>query len=357
MLHQIAQPEHPLQQPFTFSKTLLRWFDANGRHDLPWQHPRTPYFVWLAEIMLQQTQVVTVKAYFRRFVERFPTLKTLAQAPLDDVLTLWAGLGYYSRARNLHACAQICVAQFGGELPNDLTQLESLPGIGRSTAAAILSQAFGTPAAILDGNVKRLLCRLFGIYGAPSESAVVKKLWQLAQQLLPEQRAADYTQALMDFGATLCRVRNPLCASCPFSEHCVALARGETQVLPHRKKKPKNPTRRLFWLIVRERQSGAFLLQRRPELGIWGGLYGLPEAADAADFLEQSLPLKQLELTTQLPEISHAFSHFTLVAIPVIAEALPVSGVAEANWHWVAPDQLDTFALPAPINKLLTGIK
>lgn len=356
MPHQNARAEHALLRPLAFAETLLRWFDLNGRHDLPWQHPRSPYFVWLAEIMLQQTQVITVKAYFKRFVERFPTLASLAQAPLDDVLALWAGLGYYSRARNLHACAQRCALHFGSELPRDIAQLISLPGIGRSTAAAILSQAYGLPAAILDGNVKRVLCRVFGIYGVPSESAVEKKLWQLAQALLPVSRAADYTQALMDFGATQCRARNPLCHSCPFAGHCVALASGVTESLPNRKIKRKNPTRRLHWLIARERQSGAILLQKRPEIGIWGGLYSFPEATDAADFLAQQLPLMQLDLQTILPEITHVFSHFTLKATPVLAFAGERLGVAEANWLWLMPEQLGTIGLPAPVLQLLAGL-
>ena len=339
-----------------FADTLLQWFEKNGRHDLPWQHPRTPYFVWLAEIMLQQTQVITVKAYFQRFIARFPTLSALARAPQDDVLALWAGLGYYSRARNLHACAKTCVEKFNGELPAELDQLVSLPGIGRSTAAAILSQAYAVPAAILDGNVKRVLCRLFGIFGVPSESAVEKSLWQLAEQLLPSERAADYTQALMDFGATRCRVRKPLCEGCPFAPSCVALATAEIENLPRRKSKAKNPIRQQHWLIVRERFSGAILLQKRPELGIWGGLYSFPEASDAADFLDQRLPLKQLNLQAELPEITHVFSHFTLKARPVLATASAALGVAESGWLWATPQARQNLGLPAPVAKLFAQL-
>lgn len=356
MAAQTELAPHPLLAQFAFSERLLAWFETNGRHDLPWQHPRSPYFVWLAEIMLQQTQVATVQGYFKRFVERFPSLQSLAQAPLDEVLALWAGLGYYSRARNLHACARACVESFAGALPNNLDQLVALPGIGRSTAAAILSQAFNIPAAILDGNVKRVLCRIFGITGIPSERLVEKALWQLAEQLLPNSRAADYTQALMDFGATFCRVRKPLCAQCPFRTHCVALARGEPESLPTRKTKAKNAVRYQHWLIVRERSSGAILLQRRAELGIWGGLYSLPEAVDAADFLSQSLPLKRLSLETQLPEITHIFSHFTLKATPILARADECVGIAEGNWLWQMPEAMPALGLPAPVAKLLLGL-
>lgn len=356
MQPQTEPTQHALQRPDRFAQLLLRWFDAHGRHDLPWQHPRSPYLVWLAEIMLQQTQVATVKDYFRRFTARFPTLLSLAQAPLDEVLALWAGLGYYSRARNLHACAKRCVQEFAGELPADLTQLASLPGIGRSTAAAILSQAYGVPAAILDGNVKRVLCRIFGIYGLPSEAATERQLWHLAQALLPKVRAADYTQALMDFGATHCRARKPECANCPFGEHCIAFARDEIATLPRRKTPLMRPTRRQHWLLIREHSSGAYLLQRRPELGIWGGLYSFPEADTASEFHRQALPVNDLKLGHELAEISHVFSHFTLIAVPVLASATERSRVAEANWLWLKPEQWQNVGMPAPVAKLFATL-
>ena len=215
-----------------FSTRLLNWFDAHGRHDLPWQHPRTPYRVWLSEIMLQQTQVTVVAPYFERFVAALPDLAALAMASQDEVLALWSGLGYYTRARNLHAAARICVEIHGSELPRDIGALRALPGIGRSTAGAILAQAWGERAAILDGNVKRVLCRVHGIEGWPGMAAIERKLWSIAESLLPDSRLADYTQAQMDFGATLCSRADPACVVCPIQHDCIAFHEGRTAELP-----------------------------------------------------------------------------------------------------------------------------
>jgi A/G-specific adenine glycosylase len=350
----------------TFTDALLCWFDQHGRHDLPWQHPRSPYFVWLSEIMLQQTQVATVKAYFVRFIARFPTLAALAQAQLDDLLALWAGLGYYSRARNLHACAQRCVSEHGGELPNDLSRLMALPGIGRSTAAAILSQAFNQRAAILDGNVKRVLARQVALLSHPGTRAGELLLWQQADARLPplqdvedtkasQTRFANYTQALMDLGALICTPRKPRCGICPVSHTCQAHLQNLAHELPVKKARQLKPTRHITWLIARN-ALGQVLMLRRPELGIWGGLYALPEAEDAADFLAQNLPLQGLELQASLPAIKHVFTHFTLFATPVLGAARADVGVADAGFVWVDREQASHLGMPAPIKALVGSV-
>ena len=338
-----------------FSERLLAWFDQHGRHDLPWQHPRSPYFVWLSEVMLQQTQVATVKAYFTRFVARFPTLPDLAAASLDEVLSLWAGLGYYSRARNLHACAKLCMMNHAGTLPAEQAQLQALPGIGRSTAAAILAQAFAQKAAILDGNVKRVLARVTATREWPSLPQVERALWHEAELRLPDARFADYTQALMDLGATVCIVRAPKCPSCPVSAGCAALSQTLTCSIPAKRPKKIRPTRRSNWLVVADAQNRV-LLMRRPELGIWGGLYCLPEATDAADFFTQALPLENLVLHTPLPEIKHAFTHFSLIATPVRAFAHAAVGLGEPGFIWVNQETMQKIGLPSPVRRLLEQI-
>ena len=263
----------------SFASRLVSWFDSSGRHDLPWQHPRSPYRVWLSEIMLQQTQVQTVIPYFERFVAALPDLPSLAAAEPDDVIALWAGLGYYARARNLHKAAQVCVERHDGELPRDFDALAALPGIGRSTAGAILSQAHGLRYAILDGNVKRTLCRFHGIDGWPGSSAVEKKLWELAEAHLPEERLVDYSQAIMDFGATLCTRSDPSCVLCPLQVDCVALQEGRVEQLPESKPGKPLPERRTMMLVLRDLE-GRVLLARRPASGVWSGMWSLPEVAD-----------------------------------------------------------------------------
>ena len=263
----------------TFADALLRWFDRDGRHDLPWQHPRTPYRTWVAEIMLQQTQVQTVIPYYARFLEALPTLPALAAADADRVLALWSGLGYYARARNLHRAAQVCVAEHGGELPVDFDALAALPGIGRSTAGAILAQAHGARFAILDGNVKRTLARVHGIDGWPGSSAVEKRLWAIAEASLPDARLADYTQAIMDFGATLCTRHDPGCLLCPLQDGCVARREGRVDQLPQARPGKPLPERRTLMLLLRD-DAGQVLLARRPPTGVWAGLWSLPETDD-----------------------------------------------------------------------------
>ena len=346
----------------TVAARLLQWFDREGRHDLPWQHPRSPYRVWLSEVMLQQTQVQVVVPYFERFVARFPTLASLAVAALDDVLAQWSGLGYYARARNLHAAARLCVEHHGGELPRDQAELVALPGIGRSTAGAILAQAWGDRAPILDGNVRRVLARLHGVDGWPGAPAVEKQLWALAEAQLPDARLADYTQAQMDFGATLCTRHDPACTRCPLQDRCIAFRDGRVAELPTPKPGKPLPERQsiVLWL---EDALGRVLLQRRPPTGVWAALWSLPEAPDqaqarawfeasvgaAADFdaAEPSLP------------VAHGFSHFRLQLHPLRWRAVVPRDRVRDNadtsneLRWVPRDALGTLGIPAPIRRLI----
>ena len=340
----------------SFASRLLAWFDQSGRHDLPWQHPRVPYRVWLAEIMLQQTQVKTATPYFERFVAAFPTLPALASASLDEVLAQWSGLGYYARARNLHATARLCVELHDGELPRDYDALVALPGIGRSTAGAILAQAWGDRHAILDGNVKRVLTRYHGIPGWPNTPAVEKQLWELARQHLPTQRMADYTQAQMDFGATLCTRQNPACMLCVLKEDCVALRDGRVEELPTPRPGKPLPERSALMLLL-ENDSGEILLQRRPPVGIWASLWSLPEADDheqARQWFSTHLH-GDYDHAEPLAEILHSFSHYRLRMQPLLWRALAAQERVRENddLRWVARGDLVSLGLPAPIRKLL----
>lgn len=321
----------------TVSAKLLRWYDRHGRHDLPWQHPRTAYRVWLAEVMLQQTQVATVIPYYRRFLTRFPTLTALARAPQDDVLASWAGLGYYSRARNLHRAAQLIVSEHGGRFPNTFEAVAALPGIGRSTAGAILAQAFGQRQAILDGNVRRVLARWAAIPGWPGAPAAQKKLWTLAESLLPQTRLADYTQALMDLGATLCTTRHPRCGDCPLAGDCKALHLDRVADFPAAKPRKARPHRRTHLLLI-ENSRGEFLLERRPAPGIWGGLWCPP------------LSTKSVAGGQRLPIIHHSFSHYDLDLTPLRLRRRAKPGPQQ---RWATLNQALALGLPAPIKKLL----
>ena len=339
-----------------FAPTLLAWFDRHGRHDLPWQHPRTPYRVWLSEIMLQQTQVAVVVPYFARFVDALSDVPALARASQDEVLALWSGLGYYARARNLHAAARRCMDLHGGDLPRDLDALQALPGIGRSTAGAILSQAWGDRAAILDGNVKRVLARLFGIEGWPGLPKVEKQLWTIAARLLPESRLADYTQAQMDFGATLCTRADPACAACPLREACVAHREGRTAELPHPKPGKPLPEREARMLLV-EDDRGRVLLQRRPPTGVWAALWSLPEHADAAasrDWFDQHLA-GDFARAEVLAPVLHGFTHYRLRILPMrVAGVRPRDAVGDnPGLRWASRAELQAIGLPAPVRRLL----
>ena len=341
-----------------FVARLLHWFDDHGRHDLPWQHPRSPYRVWLSEIMLQQTQVATVIPYFQRFLQHFPTLPDLAAASNDAVMAQWAGLGYYARARNLHAAAKRCVELHDGDLPRDFDALHALPGIGRSTAGAILSQAWNDPFAILDGNVKRVLSRYHGIDGFPGLPAIEKQLWSIAEAhvaQVPAGRMADYTQAQMDLGATVCSRAKPACVICPLQDACVARREGRTAELPTPKPSRTLPEREAVALLLRDAQQRV-LLQKRPDTGILAQLWTLPQA-DAGSVLQDWFDAHvegSLEDAEELPVLQHTFSHYKL-HLQVLSRQVHGLRVEEPTLRWVANDELPALGLPAPIRKLLDG--
>ncbi|UYK79439.1 A/G-specific adenine glycosylase [Xanthomonas sacchari] len=352
-----------MRQPDTFPTRLLAWFDRHGRHDLPWQHPRSPYRVWLSEIMLQQTQVAVVIPYFLRFLQHFPTLPALAAADNDAVMAQWAGLGYYARARNLHAAAKRCVELHGGELPRDFEALHALPGIGRSTAGAILSQAWNDRFPILDGNVKRVLTRYHGIAGYPGLPAVEKPLWALAHDhvaAVPDRRMADYTQAQMDFGATLCTRANPACVLCPLQDDCVARRDGLVEALPTPKPGKTLPEREALALLL-ENAAGELLLQRRPPTGIWASLWTLPQAdtdSELRAWYARWMRGRAYDDAEALPPIVHTFSHYRLHLQPLRLRKVAMGDALGDNDHlrWVARADLSTLGLPAPIRKLLDGL-
>jgi A/G-specific adenine glycosylase len=341
----------------SFATRLLRWFDQHGRKDLPWQHPRDAYRVWLSEVMLQQTQVSTVTGYFERFVGALPTLRDLAAADEDTVLALWSGLGYYRRSRFLHRAAQICVAQHHGEMPRDYDALAALPGIGRSTAGAILAQAYGMRFPILDGNVKRVLTRYHGIHGQPGQSAVEKLLWQHAEAHMPTQRVADYTQAIMDLGATLCVRSRPACEVCPLKDDCVARRDNLTALLPSRKPAKVIPTRTTVMLIIRDAQRRV-LLERRGPVGVWPGLWSLPEATDTDSAWPVAQTFARIDDARALAAFVHVFSHYRLAIEPMLFDdAVAHQGVADdAQQRWCRADELSALGLPAPVRELLLKI-
>jgi A/G-specific adenine glycosylase len=339
-----------------FASRLLGWYDNHGRHDLPWQHPRTPYRVWLSEIMLQQTQVRVVVPYFERFVTALPDVRALAAADLDQLLALWSGLGYYARARNLHAAARLCVEHHGGELPRDHLALMALPGIGRSTAGAILTQAWGDRHPILDGNVKRVLARYHGIDGWPGTPSVEKQLWLHAAAHVPEARLADYTQAQMDFGATLCTRFDPACILCPLQSGCAALRAGRVAELPTPKPGKPLPERIAVVLLARDPHSRV-LLQRRPAAGVWAALWSLPEAPDVGEaraWFERHVS-GDYDAGEAIPPIAHAFTHYRLQLQPLRWNNVAMRPQVADNddLRWVDRTQMDSLGIPAPIRKLL----
>lgn len=339
---------------------LLAWYDQNGRHDLPWHEDRNPYRVWVSEIMLQQTQVTTVTPYFQAFMQRFPDVQALARSPVDDVLSHWSGLGYYARARNLHRAAQQLVAEHGGEFPADQTQLQGLTGIGRSTAAAILAQAFEIKATILDGNVKRVLARFHAVPGWPGKTAVLSRLWQCAEQHTPDQRIKDYTQAIMDLGALVCTRSRPACERCPLASDCQARALGEQALYPGSKPKKAKPEK-TTWMLILEDGQGRILLERRPPSGIWGGLWSLPELDPA--YQPEELP----EACEQAfgydcgePQLSsgfrHTFSHYHLQIQPARLSVAKATQVADdGDRQWLHRDEALALGLPAPIRTILSS--
>jgi A/G-specific adenine glycosylase len=340
-----------------FARRLLDWFELHGRRHLPWQHPREPYRVWLSEVMLQQTQVATVIPYFLRFIERFPDMRALADAPLDDVLKHWAGLGYYARARNLHRTAQRIATEHAGEFPRTADALGALPGIGRSTAGAILAQAFGQRHAILDGNVRRVLARHAGIDGWPGHPAVQKRLWEVAEAHLPHEALPDYSQAIMDLGSLICTARKPACERCPVREDCVAHRMGRVAELPSAKPRRARPLRK-SWLLLVESPDGAFLIQRRGPAGIWGGLWCLP-VVDAAGNWNEYVDTLGFHIAgqRQLEPVRHAFTHFELELMPIHLRIESANALNEdAGSRWIKISDRDEWpGLPAPIRKLLTN--
>ncbi len=329
----------------SFAEALLGWYQHSGRKDLPWQHPREPYRVWLSEIMLQQTQVSTVIPYFKKFLDHFPTVIDLANADLDEVLALWAGLGYYARARNLHAAAKEVRDRFGGEFPSKQEDLESLPGIGRSTAGAIRAQAFAQTGVILDANVRRVLCRYHGIDGLPQQANTQAKLWELATEHTPNQHHADYAQAIMDLGASLC-ARKPRCQPCPLRSSCVAFAEGRQEELPVKKaKKSDKPVRKARMLIYTNLQ-GEIFLEKRPPTGIWGGMFCPPVVYEEAQRPDVSG-------AHSLAQRRHTFSHFHLDFVPLVIEHTEPDRVLDYEAGlWYNLNSPVPGGLPAPVSKL-----
>jgi len=342
---------------FTFSKHLLNWFDEHGRHDLPWQKDKNAYRVWVSEIMLQQTQVETVIPYYQKFMQRFPKVEALAKADIDEVLHLWTGLGYYARARNLHKCAVQIATNHNGEFPTSVEALTELPGIGPSTAAAIASIAFNQPTAILDGNVKRVLTRFYAVEGWPGEKKIETALWENASELMPSERCADYTQAIMDLGATLCTRSKPQCLLCPVSQACEGRLSGDPTQFPHKKPKKAKPTKHCQMLMIYNTEKEV-ALYRRPESGIWGGLWSLPEIAEdesAEDYaLEQFGEVERLQ---NREKIKHVFSHYTLFIQPVEIwlKRTPSKIMENQRQLWYNPHFPHELGLAAPVKKLLHG--
>ena len=343
----------------SFSDKLLAWFDQYGRHDLPWQQARSPYRVWVSEIMLQQTQVATVIPYYRCFMQRFPDVETLANAKLDDVLHHWTGLGYYARARNLHKAANMVVEQYNGVFPESIDELINLSGIGRSTAGAILSLASQQRHAILDGNVKRVLTRYHAVKGWPGKKEVEKRLWAYAKDHTPNDRVDAYTQAIMDLGATVCTRRNPSCNECPLSNNCMARELNSQHDFPESKPKTKLKERQTIFAII-ENSKGEILLEQRPPTGIWGGLWCFPEIpfeSSVTDTIKKQYGYLVKEQVEQ-ESFRHTFSHFHLVIKPVhLKIETPTTIINDSNTSiWHKPDKKIELGFPAPVVTMLDNL-
>ena len=340
-----------------FHERLLDWYDIRGRKDLPWQHDISPYHVWLSEIMLQQTQVSTVIPYYLRFITQYVDITALASAKLDDVLASWSGLGYYARARNLHKAANILVRQHQAEMPSSIGDLMALPGIGRSTAGAIMALAHQQKYPILDGNVKRVLARHSAISGWPGKKPIEQKLWKIAESLLPEKRIAHYTQAQMDLGATVCKRNKPLCLQCPLHEDCKAFQLGTPELFPISKPKKEIPTRQSHWLIAKS-NNGDILLEQRPTNGIWGGLWSFPEFGspfDLASFSQEKLKVNPEEIQHQT-SIRHVLTHFKLDITPHLVHSSDNYQKIDDNkiFGWYTIRDALQLGLPAPVKAFLT---
>jgi A/G-specific adenine glycosylase len=343
-----------------FADAVLAWFDWHGRKDLPWQRDPTPYRVWVSEIMLQQTQVAVVIPYFERFVAQFPTVSDLAEAPEDRLMALWSGLGYYARARNLHRAAVLIRDRHGGEFPSALEPLLALPGVGRSTAGAVLSLALDQRHPILDGNVKRVLARAFGVDGWPGQGGVLDQLWTLAERLTPDTRVGAYNQGMMDLGATLCTRRAPACDRCPVSEPCVARRLNRQAELPTPRPRRALPERQTLMLLLVS-PAGEVLLERRPGSGIWGGLWSLPEIEPTEDPLDWCL-LRFGVLPNRVEKGAprrHSFSHFSMeirIAILRLGSAPTRIGDDAGSQRWLTPADLATVGVPTPIKAILDAV-
>ncbi|RLU03999.1 MAG: adenine DNA glycosylase [Ketobacter sp.] len=346
-----------LLNPDQFRARILDWYQQYGRKDLPWQQQITPYKVWVSEIMLQQTQVTTVIPYFERFMARFPSVMELAQSPVDDVLQHWAGLGYYARARNLHKCAQVVCNQHKGEFPADVDALAQLPGIGLSTAGAIASISMGIAAPILDGNVKRVLTRLHAVAGWPGDKKVADKLWEIAERYTGPEQTREYTQAMMDLGATLCTRSKPACTVCPLVDNCQAAAQGNPTAYPYSKPKKEKPVRTTWMLMLQHGRE--LMLYRRPEQGIWGGLWSFPEYQDERS-LQQGLDMRtpQPRQVNSLAPFRHTFSHYHLDIHPVhvLLDRKPQAIMEGHELVWYNEDQIETLGLAAPVKKLVLAL-
>ena len=346
-----------MMQPQQFSRQVLDWYDKYGRKTLPWQQEKTPYKVWLSEVMLQQTQVTTVIPYFERFMARFPTVTDLANAPLDEVLHLWTGLGYYARARNLHKAAQQVASQHGGRFPENFDDVSALPGVGRSTAGAILSLSLGQRFPILDGNVKRVLARCYAVEGWPGRKEVEKRLWEISDAVTPAQGVERFNQAMMDLGALVCTRSKPKCEICPLNNGCVAYAQGTWAKYPGKKPKQQLPEKVGYFLLMQHENE--VYLNQRPPSGLWGGLFCFPQFGDEAalrDWLhERGLEAHGL---TQLTAFRHTFSHFHLDIVPMW---LSVSGsgacMDEGTGLWYHLAQPPAVGLAAPVERLLQQLR
>jgi A/G-specific adenine glycosylase len=348
--------------PQQFAEQLLTWYKHHGRHQLPWQNDPTPYRVWVSEVMLQQTQVATVVPYYERFMSRFRDIKSLAQSPLDEVLHLWTGLGYYARARNLHACALAVLENHHGELPATLQALMTLPGIGRSTAGAVLALSSGQRQPILDGNVKRVMARVFGIGGDPSSSAAIAALWAQSEACTPYANVREYTQAIMDLGATLCTRSKPACARCPVSSNCFAALEGRQAEFPGKKTKRIRPSREATLLIAQSGNDASLkvLIERRPSAGIWGGLWSPPQFDSqiaALNWVRQEIGEPECE-SQHLPSIDHAFTHFDLRLNPVIVRCRAGHAIRDEDDRlWYPLEAPPRIGLPQPIRKLFEHLR
>ncbi len=339
-----------------FTQELLDWQRNFGRHNLPWQYQPTPYRVWVSEIMLQQTQVTTVAPYFERFMKRYPEIQALADATLDEVLHFWTGLGYYARARNMHRTSQHICSNYQGEFPKQLKTLMTLPGIGRSTAGAILSLSFNLPYPILDGNVKRVLTRYHAITGWPGQRSIEKRLWDLAESYTPNDHAASYAQAIMDLGAKICTRSRPLCDGCPVSTGCQARQESLQEILPHKKTKKTLPVRETIFALI-ENNEGELLLEKRPPTGIWGSLWSFPEChvdEDVSAWIQDNFACR-VEAVMHEPKIRHTFSHFHLDIMPVRLKLKSMVNSIQDNPDrcWLGRDQEHTLGMAAPVIKLI----